>query len=854
MIKHTSLKITKFILPFVIIITAILGVSSLFINVTLKTISIQNTKNLENASKGKLAGVDKNISENLKTMTAFTSLYEESLQSPEPNFDFLKTMEDTGTFSYVRYADMDGVLYDANGNTSNCTGRPYFTDGTAGGAGIVVIPHSRINNQTVICFYAPVHYENNIVGVLLSFHDQFYLTQILNTELFNNTAETILCSRDGTVIGSSTSFELSNNFFTFDGETDKFSIHSSELEKMQEAIQNATYLVFNVDGKLTNSEGIVYPMDGADWVCVQIFPPEAAHMLQQRYTKIGSGLMFALVTVFFIAFCCLIRDNKKSRQQLEKENRNANYIMQGSQLAFDKYILLDIQDRSYEYLNTPPAEDVLPAKGNYDYLFDYFRDLIVDENEKEEFTNAFSMLPMCKKLEESNGSFSYTFHMRADEDCWDCLNVVTMEKEQSEIHKVLIATQRVTELKKREESHQAELKEALIQAESASRAKTAFLFNMSHDIRTPMSAIIGYASLAASNTEIPDIIKGYLSKIQLASAQLLALINDVLDMSHIENENFSLRESECNLENLLSEILVIVQPQIADRHLNFSMDYKNLRNKDVICDRIRLKQIILNILTNSIKFTPAAGHVQLWIEQEDSSPDSAFSTYRIFIKDTGIGMSEDFTEKIYEPFERERTSTISGAQGTGLGMCITKRIVDMMNGSIEFVTAPNQGTEFCIRLSFKNVNKTLSSSKDTVQAFYENPSPDDAPNFAGKRILLVEDNTLNREVANDILQRYSFKVDFAEDGSICVNKIQTSQPGYYDLVLMDIQMPVMDGYNATRAIRRLKNPQLSSIPIIALTANAFDEDRQAAFNSGMNGHLAKPLDVTELFSILKTVL
>ena len=527
----------------------------------------------------------------------------------------------------------------------------------------------------------------------------------------------------------------------------------------------------------------------------------------------------------------------------------------------------------------------------------------------------------------------------------------------------------------------AKLQVAVEKAETANRAKSTFLSNMSHDIRTPMNAIIGFTTLALSNIDDTDRVKDYLGKTLASSNHLLSLINDVLDMSRIESGKIHLEEVEVNLSDVLHDLKTIVSGQIYAKQLELYMDVMDVTDEDVYCDKTRLNQILLNLLSNAIKFTPAGGTVSVRVRQLAGKVRGC-GQYEFRIKDNGIGMSQEFAQKIFEPFERERTSTVSGIQGTGLGMAITKNIVDMMGGTIEVQTAQGKGTEFTVCVPMRaqteqrpvekiteleglkalvvdddfntcdSVTKmlvkvgmraewTLSGKEavlrarqalemsdvyhayiidwrlpdmngievtrqirslhdDTpiiiltaydwsdieveakaagVTAFCSKPMfmfdlretlmsalgqkqtdavqgllPDKNADFKGKHILLVEDNELNREIAQEILREYGFLVDSAENGAVAVEKVSTAAPGSYDLVLMDVQMPIMDGYTATRKIRALDDPARAKLPILAMTANAFDEDRRNALESGMNGFLSKPIVIDDLVQELRKIL
>ncbi|NBJ92048.1 response regulator [bacterium 1xD42-62] len=527
------------------------------------------------------------------------------------------------------------------------------------------------------------------------------------------------------------------------------------------------------------------------------------------------------------------------------------------------------------------------------------------------------------------------------------------------------------------EAQRADLQDALAAAQHANRAKTTFLNNMSHDIRTPMNAIIGFTSLAAAHIDNKEQVQDYLTKITTSSNHLLSLINDVLDMSRIESGKVKIEEKESSLPEILHDLKTIVQADIMSKRLDFYIDTVDVVNEHILCDKLRLNQILLNLLSNAMKFTKPGGMISVRILQKKNTPEG-YAAYEFQVKDTGIGMSPEFLKHVFDPFERERTSTASGIQGTGLGMAITKNIVDMMGGTVSVESELGKGTTFVVSLQFKtcsgpvrketipeltglralvvdddfntcsSVTKMLAdigmrpdwttsgkeavlrvklaweqedvyavyiidwlmpdmngvevvrqirrligeetpiiiltaydwadieeeARKAGVTAFCSKPiflselreileSPFTDKNteeklqktvsFQGKKILLVEDNELNQEIAEELLKQVGFAVDVANDGAVAVERMREAEPGRYDLILMDIQMPVMDGYEATKQIRALENRDSSGIPIIAMTANAFDEDKKAALEAGMNGHIAKPIDISKLLEVLEEI-
>ena len=385
-----------------------------------------------------------------------------------------------------------------------------------------------------------------------------------------------------------------------------------------------------------------------------------------------------------------------------------------------------------------------------------------------------------------------------------------------------------------------------IRAVEGSLAKSQFLFNMSHDIRTPMNAIVGYINLALKEPSSPKI-REYLEKISISSGHLLSLINNILEMSRIESGATELQYAPMDLCSVFDDVENLFSEQMKAKKMRFNVHSSQIRNRYVWCDKNSLMRVLINLVNNSYKFTPEAGEISLSL-LETGSEENGYSSYEIRVRDNGIGMSSEFAKKMFNSFERERTSTDSGTEGTGLGLSITKSIVDMMGGTIEVLTAPGSGTQFILRMKFRTADESDMPSSP-VSAEKETPV-----DFTGKRVLLVEDNMINMEIADMVLKDMGFEVEKAENGKTALDMVAASDPGHYDAVLMDIQMPVMDGYTAARAIRALDNKALADIPILAMTANAFREDVQAALDAGMQAHIAKPIDIENLKETLSSVL
>ncbi len=602
----------------------------------------------------------------------------------------------------------------------------------------------------------------------------------------------------------------------------------------------------------------------------------------------------------------------------------------------------------------------------------------VYEEDRETLSQAFSLEQLEKELTEKRLFYmNYRTSRKGKTEYFQMKVVRAGEWEES--HGIVLGLRSVDEEIRDEMEKKSLLEDALMQANRASKAKSLFLSNMSHDIRTPMNAIVGFTALAVTHIDNKEQVEEYLKKIMTSGNHLLSLINDVLDMSRIESGKIHLDEQSCNLPEILQGLRNIIQADVHAKQLELYMDAMDVMDEDIYCDKLRLNQVLLNLLGNAVKYTGAGGAVSMRIREKPGAP-SGWAHYEFTIKDNGIGMSKEFVAHIFEPFERENTTTISGIPGSGLGMAITKNIVDMMNGSIEVKSEQGAGTEVTVSFMFRldlgekerqdipelqncralvvdddfntcdsvsymlqqiglraewtlsgkeavlrtrqavmrgdeygvyiidwllpdmnGVEVTRRVRKETgdsvpiivltaydwsdiegeaieagVTAFCSKPlflselrsclqsivnAEEDGKEDDGGpverhtgRILLTEDNELNQEIAVAILGEAGFTIEVAENGKMAVEMLAASEPGYYQLVLMDIQMPVMDGYQAAREIRRLQDPGLASIPIIAMTANAFEEDKQEALKSGMDGHIAKPIDVEVLFDTLDHML
>ena len=795
------------------------------------------------------------------------------------------------------------------------------------------------------------------------------IVDVLNISAFNGNAQSFVVHPDGRVVVDHSSESWGNVYNFFGILREHSSMSEKEILELSDKFSSghADAMLLNLDGR--NYYLVYEKSDIQDWIFLGLVQAEIVNASMNSLQR--STMLLVSVVVFCIAAFFISLIIQKNRTSLRKKDTQILYrdelFQKLSMNVNDVFLMLDAKTYQADYVS-PNVEKLLGI--TVEQIRNDIRilgKLHSGENEDPEK----NYLEKIQVHEQKEWDFEYV-HQKTGEKRW--FHNIAMGSEVNGKKKyILVMSDRTSDRKMNRA-----LSEAVRAAETANRAKSTFLSNMSHDIRTPMNAIIGFTTLAVSNIDDKNRVRDYLGKILSSSNHLLSLINDILDMSRIESGKLHLEETEVSLSDVLHDLKTIISGQVHAKQLDLYMDAMDITNEDVYCDRTRLNQVLLNLLSNAIKFTPAGGTVSVRLKQFPGLQRGS-ELYEIRVKDNGIGMSQEFVQKLFSPFERERTSTVSRTQGTGLGMAITKNIVNMMGGTIEVQTEQGKGTEFIVRLPFRiqsgnhriekiaeleglkalvadddfntcdSVTKMLvkvgmrsewtlsgkeavlrarqsmelgdafhayiidwrlpdmngievtrqirSLGDDTpiiiltaydwsdieveareagVTAFCAKPLfmsdiretlmtvigqsqdepeksilPTAGSDFRGKCILLAEDNELNSEIAVELLNEYGFLVDTAENGAETVEKVKNSKPGDYHLVLMDVQMPVMNGYEATKAIRALDNPALAGITILAMTANAFDEDRKKALECGMDGFLSKPIVIEELIAMLQ---
>ena len=800
---------------------------------------------LDNAVQ-KAEQLDKTLGESVEQIESLSYWFSSALDSDQVSPNHLMVLEAHSAFDYVRYVDSEGRNIASDGRSNDARDRDYYLEGMAGHSGISVTPQSRITSETLVNFYTPLRRDGRIIGVLRGVYlAEERMKELLQSSFFGVDATAFLCMPDGTVIagnqGVEGDFPVPENFRDY--LTSQDLIDGENARQILTALETGQSVPFSYRTESGTGNGHVTKLSSTDWFLVQTVPGKVTGQMYREAIAPGIFLEGALILMFMCYILFLLVASHREKKRLLAENRDMDYVIHGAPQLFKRFILVDLAADTYRcLLDGAPLSPDLPRTGPYSDLERCILNQARSPDSREPLCSFLDPRNLREGLSGREQELRFDYLSRGDSDTWIQLCAVCVERQSGVPSKILLADRDITAARQEETQRQSALKEAMEAAERANRAKSVFLFNMSHDIRTPMNAIIGFADLAERHIDNPPAIRDYLGKIRRSGQLLLKLINDILDLARIESGKTALQIAPASIHAGLESIRDLFCESMAQAGIDFAAE-EDVRNDLVLCDSLRLEQIAINLISNAQKFTPSGGKVRCTVTQAQTRRDTA--DYTLTVRDTGIGMDKEFLPRIFDSFERERSSTEAGIQGSGLGLSIVKNLVTMMGGTVDVRSAPGEGTVFTVRLNFPILEDAQ------VQ-----PLPDPGPQqtYAGKRILLAEDNALNREIAQELLTDLGFTVVTAPDGRQAVDLVACSQPGEFDLILMDVQMPHMDGYAATRAIRALPNPVLSSIPILAITANAFEEDRQAALAAGMNAHIPKPFDTKKLLAELSRFL
>ena len=968
--KKSFMKKQSAVIATIVLLVGIILCSVQYFRFVSKTVYQESVSHLTEIFQQSNRSLTELVNKNL----TYLHLWSEFLQTASSESeicDYINKAQKETEFSNFYFLSADGNYITVTGETGYLGLQENIEDQLVQESDIItnaVLP----GKPQMIVFASPKQgifkgFEYDAIAIA---YDNADIIKVLDISAFDGNASGYVIHSDGRVVidHSSDSWGTVYNFFGILREHSHLS--EEEITKLSEELKQGNTGTMLVELNGTKYYLVCEKSEIQDWTLLGIAPAKIVNASMNKLqfiTLLIMGIIMFGIALYIIAV--ILWKNKVSLKKKDTEIMYRDELFQKLSMNVDDvFLMLDAETSKVDYVS-PNVDKLLGIT-----VEQMQKDIhVLRKLHPQDSTNRMkNHLEELMVQEQREWEFEYIQQKTRE---WRWFHIVAMCSEVVGKKKyILVMSDRTADKQK----NQA-LSEAVHAAETANRAKSTFLSNMSHDIRTPMNAIIGFATLAVSNIDNKTRVQDYLSKILSSGNHLLSLINDILDMSRIESGKIHLEETEVNLSEVLHDLKTIISGQIHAKQLELYMDAMDIMDEDVYCDKTRLNQVLLNLLSNAIKFTPAGGTVSVRIRQFQGTKKER-SLYEIRVKDTGIGMSREFAQRIFDPFERERTSTVSRTQGTGLGMAITKNIVDMMGGMIEVQTEKGSGTEFIVRLDLRiqaehqrmekiveleglkalvvdddfntcdSVTKMLvkvgmrsewtlfgkeavlrarqslelgdafhtyiidwrlpdmngievtrqirSLGDDTpiiiltaydwsdievearaagVTAFCSKPMfmsdlretllnaigqkqnnrTDAIPasvnaDFKNKQILLVEDNELNSEIAVEILKEYGFRVDTAENGVEAVERIRNSTPGAYDLVLMDVQMPVMNGYEATHQIRSLDNPELAGITILAMTANAFDEDRKKALEAGMNGFLSKPIIIEELIHTLQS--
>ena len=567
------------------------------------------------------------------------------------------------------------------------------------------------------------------------------------------------------------------------------------------------------------------------------------HWVTDATTLVKSGNQ-----TFFQGNITDFTDFVKAKEKKEQEIELQREIIEGLGKEYFSVLAVELdKDRVLSYResgeNGKIISDFCRKCGNrWSKIIPSYAETMVSDNTNGEFENQLGLETL--RSQEKDYSMTYEFKLETGINYHQVRVAFVKKKDGARV--AVVGTRNIDSLIKKERMQEEKLKKAYVAAENANKAKTEFLNNMSHDIRTPMNVILGYNHLMKSQlTESKQL--DYQKKIEQSGKLLLAIINNVLDMARIESGKIKVDENYERVGEVVDEIISTFSSEAEEKEIHLSGSMK-VTHRNILCDGTKIREIYVNLVSNAMKYTPRGGNVTITVEELPCEKEG-YIKVKSEIKDTGIGMSKEYLPTLFEPFSREQNTTTRRIGGTGLGMPIVKKMVDLMGGSIEVASELGKGTVFTFTLMHKIADRKFYSQKTEAAETSEM-----GKNLSGKHVLLAEDNDLNAEIAVTVLEETGIVIERVEDGIQCVNRVAQMSPGTYDLILMDIQMPNMDGYKATRCIRRLDDKKKAEIPIIAMTANAFAEDRKKAFDAGMNGHIAKPIDIEKLGAVILSVL
>ena len=834
----------KRIIPASILLICVIAGFAAYINANRRMTVDRNARYVEDAATQTANRIEDLLIGAENSISAIARLYGQTMEPGRIDTQTLQKLVDDTPFDYIGIVDADGIYTDNRGRQVSVSDRFYFQDGMAGNSGMDIIFNGRLAQENLMIFYAPLWSDGQVTGVLTGRYGERQMRRIIAATYFEEPAMTYLCLPDGTVFSSSDESIEQENILTAlqtaDGADQK------TLTALKDALENGRSQSLTYKSGQGSNAAYVTRLPGKDWMLLQVFPIRVTNAMLSESNTIAMKLELWLVALFALYILLLLLDNRRQKAKLVLEKQEMRQIVESTCQLFSRFVLVDMKNDAYEYLKGGAMQgegpddtgsgDAPAPTGAYSQLHQYWDARVIAEDASVH--NYLAIPAIRQNLTEDTAYLQYEYRVMEDRIRWTQVSVLCLKREKGIPVSVLMTVQDVTELKDAELVNRLAMEEAYRAAKAANEAKTVFLSNMSHDMRTPMNAIIGYAALLDRDASKPDKVRTYSSKIAASGRTLL-------DMSKIESGQSALNTAQFSMKELLEELEAAVQPQALEKRQSLEVRSCSLKAERFLGDKLRLSQILLNLLSNAVKYTPKGGHIELSIlELPETSGEYAHLCFQV--RDDGVGISPEYLTHIFDPFTRENNTTASGILGIGLGLTITRNLVEQMGGTIRAESTQGQGSTFRVELE-------LRYAAQPVQTEAPAPRPG-AKSLDGRRVLAAEDNDINAEILAALLSCEGVACERTFNGQEALERFRQSRPGYYDAVLMDIQMPVMNGYECARAIRELDRPDAKTIPIVAMTANAFAEDVHSSMDAGMNAHLAKPVDMEKLKDVLENLI
>lgn len=841
--KQLKYSIIRFA-PLILVVYWVIAAFTTFQEEDKRAVTSRNKDYIKDITLAIADKIDDIFSNSLKSIETLAKLSSNDIEQGKMNSFLLAEIEKKVQFDHIYLTDTNGVALMSSGEKIESTSKQYFIEGMKGYSGIsIVMPTDSLTGY--IEFYAPVFVNGKNIGVLTSSFDENTIKRFLDYKVYGANASAGIVSTNGkTFIALESMKFLQTSIQGLPRDNFKSFLYTSKFDeenrnKIIQAYTTRFPSSFTFTDASEEIQGYIAPLHTIPLSIYSNFPAEAAHNLYLMGIQAGRTLQLLLVFIFVGYIVYLLIIQFIIRRSDSRENRLAAYIAKAENEIARAMIFVDAEKGTFEDLSIIPMP--FPRTGQLDNLEQGFIKTNDDMQNGDDFRYFFETAIKERKVLKKIPSVVFCSTKPNGSKEYITMVYIPVEIKNNLVQKGIILFRNITAEKSKEIEANRKLTQALSSVREASKAKTTFLFNMSHDIRTPMNAVMGFTAMAKKHIDDRETVKRYLDKIDIAGKQLLSLVNQVLEMSRIESGKIILNEQKCDLENIIKAISTTYGTHAETKGILFTATITNIEHKNVIIDGDRVNQIAANIIGNAIKYTPENGTIMCTFDEQKCDREG-YGLYSLTVEDSGIGMSSEFLKHIYDEFSRESSTTVSRIQGTGLGMTIVKKLTDLMEGSINIESQKGQGTKITVFLPMKwnNDFKTKATEQKKVSSIP----------LTGMKVLLVEDNEMNREIAEEILTEQGLVVDTATDGDFAVDKIRKSAPGEYELILMDVQMPRMNGYEATKQIRKLKDRKKSRIPIIAMTANAFEEDRKNALAAGMDGHLAKPIDIQKLIQTL----